>query len=105
MVVDRYKGHSVYKLRETFYRVLDGRETFEVFDEKTGHKAFTFVGFYNPKAILRPENKEAAITEIMAPVFQAIRAKIDSGDLTDGFLHVGRPTPVNPSAAPLDSVI
>ncbi len=101
MVVDRYKGHSVYKRRETFYRVLDGKETFEVFDEKTGDKAFTFVGFYNPKAILRPENKEAAIMELMAPVLHAIRAKIDAGDLTDGFLHVGRPTPVKPAAASL----
>ena len=61
MVVDRYKSYSVYKRRETFYRVLDGKETFDVFGEKTGDKAFSFVGFYNPKAILRPENKAYAV--------------------------------------------
>ena len=78
MVVDRYKGYSVYKRRETFYRVLDGKETFDVFSEATGDKSFTFVGFYNPKAILRPEDKERVILDIMKPVFEAIRAKIDS---------------------------
>ena len=91
MVVDRYKGYSVYSQRETFYRVLDGKETFEVYDERTGDLAFSFTGFYNPKAVLRPADKEAVIIAIMQPVFAAIREKIDRGDLTDGFQHVGRP--------------
>lgn len=92
MVVDRYKGYSIYSKRETFYRVLDGKETFEVYDERTSALAFSFTGFYNPKAVLRPEDKERVIAEIMQPVLATIREKIDRGDLTDGYLHVGRPT-------------
>ena len=88
MVTDRYRGYSVYRLRDTNYRVLDGREVFQVFDERTGHLAFTFIAFYNPKRILRPEDKEAVISTLMRPAFAAIRQKIDDGDLTGGQLHV-----------------
>ena len=87
MVVDRYKGYSVYRLREPNYKVKEAKETFQVFDETTGKLAFTFVGFYNPKRILRPADKEAVIRRLMEPVLLAVREKIDKGDLTDGFLH------------------
>ena len=108
MVVDRYKGYYVYSQRETFYRVLDGKESFNVFDERTGLRAFTFTGFYNPKAMLLPADKEQVITAIMEPVSAAIRDKIDRGDLTDGFLHVGRSrqpagTDASPAPAPGDA--
>lgn len=99
MVVDRYRGYSVYQLRDTNYRVFDGREVFQVFDERTGSLAFTFIGFYNPKRILRPENKEAVISALMRPAFAAIRRKIDVGDLTDGQLHV-ESHPMTSSASP-----
>ena len=88
MVVDRYKGYSVYRLRETYYRVLAAREDFQVYDERTGRLAFTLVAFYNPKRILRPEDKEAAVSALVQPALEAIRRKIDAGDLTDGQLHV-----------------
>ena len=88
MVVDRYKGYSVDRLREANYRVLDGNERFHVYDERTGALAFAFTGFYNPKRILVPEDKEAVIAGLMKPALVAIRSKIDAGDLTDGYLHV-----------------
>lgn len=88
MVVDRYKGYSVYRLRETYYRVLAAREDFQVYDERTGRLAFTLVAFYNPKRILRPADKEAVVSTLVQPALEAIRHKIDAGDLTDGQLHV-----------------
>ena len=89
MVVDRYKGYSVYQVRELpTYKVLDGKEVFRVHDERTGSLAFTFTAFYNLKRILRPENKEAVIVRLIAPAMETIRRKIDAGDLTGGFLHV-----------------
>lgn len=88
MVVDRYRGYSVYRLRDAPYKVLDGKEVFRVFDEGTGKLAFTFLAFYNPKRILRPEDKEAVIWALMRPALEALRRKIDTGDLTDGQLHV-----------------
>lgn len=87
MVVDRYKGYSVYRVREPNYKVKESREAYQVFDERTGALAFSFTGFYNPKRILKAVDKEAVIRRLMQPVFDAIRAKIDAGDLTDGFLH------------------
>jgi hypothetical protein len=92
MVADRYKGYSVYQVRElSNYKVLDGKEVFRVHDERTGDLAFTFTAFYNPKRILRPENKEVVIAALVVPALEAIRAKIDTADLTDGFLHVDSP--------------
>ena len=92
MVVDRYKGYSVYQTRELpNYKVLDGKEAFRVHHERTGALAFTFTAFYNPKRILRPENKEAVIAALIAPALLSIRDKIDSGNLTDGFMHVDLP--------------
>ena len=81
-------GYSIYTVRELNYKVLDGKEVFRVHDERTGQLAFTMIGFYNPKRILRPEDKEATITELMEPVLATIRRKIDQGELSDGFLHV-----------------
>lgn len=89
MVVDRYKGYSVYRLRESFYRVLESSETLQVFDERTGRLAFTVVAYYNPKRILKPANKEAVVLAALQPAFEEIRRKIDSGDLTDAQLHLG----------------
>jgi hypothetical protein len=88
MVVDRYKGYSVYRMREDNYKVQDGKERYHVYNEGTGQLAFAFIAFYNPKRILRPENKEAVIAELMKPALDAMRAKLDAGDLSDGFLHV-----------------
>ncbi len=87
MVVDRYHGYSVSRLRESNYKVKESHEVYQVFDEHTGTLAFTFTGYYNPKHILRTADKEALIGVLMVPVLAAIRAKIDAGDLTDGFLH------------------
>ncbi len=89
MVVDRYKSFSVYRLRETNYKVLDSKETLQVFDERTGMLAFTVVAYYNPKRILKPANKEAVILSALQPAFEEIRRKIDGGDLTDSQLHLG----------------
>ena len=89
MVVDRYRGYSVYQEREPVsYKVLDGKETFRVHSERTGGVAFTFTAFYNPKRIVRPENKEAVIAQLIQPAIDVIHRKIDAGDLTDGFMHV-----------------
>ena len=89
MVVDRYKGYSIYRLRESFYRVLDSKETLQVFDERTGKLAFTVVAYYNPKRILKPADKEEVILSVLQPAFEEIRRKIDGGDLTDAQLHLG----------------
>ena len=92
MVVDRYRGHSMYQDREvTNYRVLDGKETFRVHDEATGRLRFTFTAFYNPKRLLRPEDKEAVLADLLTPALEAVRAKIDAEDFTDGFMHVDPP--------------
>ncbi|MSQ10353.1 MAG: hypothetical protein EXR52_05035 [Dehalococcoidia bacterium] len=87
MVVDRYKGYSISRVREPQYKVMESREAYQVFDERTGALAFTFTGFYNPKGILKSGDKEGAIRRLMQPVFDEMRTKIDRGDLTDGFLH------------------
>ncbi|GEM_PF-2507252 len=87
MVVDRYNGYSISRLRESNYKVKEAREVYQVFDEHTGALAFSFTGYYNPKHILKTADKEALIRALMAPVLAAIRAKIDAHDLTDGFLH------------------
>ena len=89
MVVDRYKGYSVYQDREPVnYRVLDGKETFRAHNEGTGVLAFTFTAFYNPKRIVRPEDKESLIVRLVRPALEEVRRKIDAADLTDGFMHV-----------------
>lgn len=95
MVLDRYKHYSVYQTREPAnYKVLDGKETLRVHDERTGALAFTFTAFYNPKRILRPEAKEDVITELIRPAQAEVRRKIDAGDLTDGFMHVDLAAPM-----------
>ncbi|MSQ26764.1 MAG: hypothetical protein EXR51_01325 [Dehalococcoidia bacterium] len=87
MVVERYKGYSINRLRDGAYRVWDAKETFQVFSEQTGMLAFTLTAFYNPKRILQLEDKEAVITALMEPAMTAIRHKLDAGDLTDCSLH------------------
>jgi len=89
MVLLRYKGYSAYQTREPAqYKVLDGREHLRVYDERTGELGFTFVVFYNPKRILRPEEKEEVLLFLIRPALDEVRRKIDAGDLTDGFMHV-----------------
>jgi hypothetical protein len=87
MVVDRYQGYSVYRVREPNYKVKESREVYQIFDDRTGALAFTFTGYYNPKRLLKPMDKEAVIRGLMEPVLAAIRGKIGRRDFTDGFLH------------------
>ena len=89
MVIDRYKGYSVSRQREpNNYKVLDSNEVLQVYDERTGETAFTLNVFYNPKRILRIEDKERVIASLLAPAIAEVRRKIDAGDLTDRLLHV-----------------
>ena len=99
MVVDRYKGYSVYRLRESFYRVLESKEIFQVFDERTGKLALTLTAYYNPKRILRPADKEAVLNALLQPALAEIRRKIDAGDLTDHHLHLGAARDGQPTIA------
>ncbi|MEK7217225.1 MAG: hypothetical protein AAB289_16700 [Chloroflexota bacterium] len=87
MIVERYKGYSINRLRDGAYRVWDAKETFQVFSEQTGMLAFTLTAFYNPKRILKLEDKEAVIAGLMQPALTAIRDKLDAGDLADCSLH------------------
>ncbi len=88
MIVERFQGYSINRLRDGAYLVLDGKETFQVFSEQTGALAFTLTAFYNPKRILKLEDQEAVIVSLMRPAMTAIRHKIDAGNLTDCSLHV-----------------
>ena len=90
-VVARYKGHTVRRVREPNYKVLDGKETFEVVDEAAGQAVFNFTVYYNPRArpLLTVLDKETALERMLAPALETIKAKIDAKDLTDGMLHVG----------------
>ena len=95
MVIDRYKGYSVNQQREpNNYKVLDSREELHVYDERTGAMAFTMIAFYNPKRILRMQDKERVVAELLQPAILEVRRKIDAGDLTDGFIHVDFATAV-----------
>lgn len=87
MVVDRYKGYSINRRREPNYKVKESREVYDIYNERSGALAFSFTGYYNPKRILKPLNKEAVIAGLMQPVLAEVRRKIDAGDLTDGYLH------------------
>ena len=87
MIVERYKGYSINRLRDGAYRVWDAKETFQVFSERTGALVFTLTAFYNPKRILKLEDKEAVIAGLMQPALAAVRHKLDTGDLTDCSLH------------------
>ena len=92
--IDRYKGYSIYQLRDPhIYRVLDGKDIFSVVDDSTAQEAFTFTAYYNHRLLLTIENKEAKLYEMLRPAREEIRRKIDAGDLTDGFLHVGTRLP------------
>lgn len=99
MIAERYKGYSINRLRDGAYQVWDGKETFQVFSEITGMLAFTLTAFYNPKRILKLENKEAVIDGLMAPALAAMRHKIDAGDLTDCSLHVESALHSSPAGA------
>ena len=87
MVIDRYKGYSVYRARDVQYRVQEASEKLEVVDERTGTARCTVTVFYNPKRILRPEDKETALADLLRPAQEYIRHKIDVGDLTDEAVH------------------
>jgi hypothetical protein len=87
MIVERYQGYSINRLRDGAYRVWDGKEVFQVFSEASGSLVFTLTVFYNPKRILKLEDKEAVIAGLMAPALAALRRKIDAGDLTDAAVH------------------
>ncbi|MSQ14388.1 MAG: hypothetical protein EXR50_00785 [Dehalococcoidia bacterium] len=88
--VDRYKGYSIFQLRDpNIYRVLDGKEIFTVVDDSTAHESFTLTAYYNQRLLLTIVNKEAKLFEMLRPAREEIKLKIDAGDLTDGFLHVG----------------
>lgn len=107
MIVDRYNGYSVNRVRESNYKVKEAREEFQIVDESTGRIAFTYTGYYNPKRIVKTGDKEAVISKLMEPVLKAIRIKIDTGELSDGFLHseaaghaLGHPQPAPESGMP-----
>lgn len=86
-LVDRYRGYLIYDTRESNYRVLEGRETLEVFDEATGACRFRFHAYYNPRQFLLMDDKEKSIQRILARVAPEIRAKIDANNLTDEMRH------------------
>ena len=90
-VVARYKGYNVHRVREPNYKVLDGKEAFEVVDEAAGQAVFSFTVYYNPRArpLLTMLDKEAVLERMLAPALEMIKGKIDAKDLTDGMLHVG----------------
>ena len=90
LAVDSYNGYTIYQLREpNIYRVLDSKEIYSIVDDSTGQEAFRFTAFYNHRLLLTIENKEAKLYEMLRPAREEIRRKVDAGDLTDGFLHVG----------------
>ncbi len=90
LAVDRYNGYSVYQTRDpNIYRVLDGKEIYVIVDNFSGKEAFRFTAYYNHRLLLPIDNKEAKLVEVIQPARDEIRRKIDTGDLTDGFLHVG----------------
>ena len=49
MVVDRYKGYSINRRREPNYKVKESREVYDIYSERSGALAFSFIGYYNPK--------------------------------------------------------
>ena len=90
LAIDSYKGHTVYQSREpNIYRVLDGKETYSIILESTGQEVFRFTAYYNQRLLLTIEDKEAKLFEILRPAREEIRRKIDAGDVTEGYLHVG----------------
>ena len=98
-MVDRYNGYSVYQEREpNIYRVLDGKETFQVVEDASGREVFEFTAYYNHRLLLPFDEKEARLRQMLQPAIQEIRRKIDAGDFTDGYMHVGtRPRSGSPS--------
>ncbi len=86
-LVDRYQGYLIYDTREPNYRVLEGKETFEVFSEAPGSRPFRFLAFYNPRQFLLMNDKEKSIQRILARILPEIRAKIDAGNLLDEMRH------------------
>ena len=86
-LVDRYNGFLIYDTREPNYRVLEGRETLEVFRETSGSLSFRFLAFYNPRQFLLMNDKEKSIQRILARALPDIRAKIDAGQLLDEMRH------------------
>ena len=101
-VVARYKGYAVHRLREPNYKVLDGKEVYEVIHEALGRIAFRFTAYYNPRAksLLTVLDKEEALGRMLEPAIVAMKAKIDSSDLTDGMLHVGVKSSARAASAP-----
>ena len=86
--IERYKGHLIYDTRESNYKVLEGRETFEVFHEATGALTFRFHAYYNPRQFLLLNTKEKAIQRILARILPEIRSKIATGNMRDEMRHV-----------------
>ncbi|MBI4498424.1 MAG: hypothetical protein HY689_11040 [Chloroflexi bacterium] len=87
-LVDRYQGYLVYDTREANYQVLEGKETFEVFDETSGALSFRFTAYYNPRQLLTIKHKEQVIQRVVARALPLIRAKIAAGQLSDEMHHV-----------------
>lgn len=89
-VVDCYKGYSIYQERDpSIYRVLDGKETFDVVEDASGKETFRLTAYYNQRLLLPIDDKEAKLRQMLRPAIDEIRRKIDAGDLTDGYIHVG----------------
>ncbi|MSQ28835.1 MAG: hypothetical protein EXR51_11990 [Dehalococcoidia bacterium] len=87
-LVDRYRGFLIYDTREPNYKVLEGKEAFEVFNEASGVRSFRFHAFYNPRQFLLLDDKEKAIQRIVARALPEIRAKIDAGAPQDEMRHL-----------------
>lgn len=86
-LIERYKGYLIYDTRESNYRVLDGKEVLEVYSEDSGARFFRFSAYYNPRQFLTLAIKEKAIQRILARALERVRAKIDTGSLSDEMEH------------------